>query len=75
MSSSAQPHDCNIISITTKRPDILLHPLKCNIHILQSKIQKSFFGGQLSVQAAEYTDTVLHADSNIRLFGERKHSM
>ncbi|CEI65536.1 unnamed protein product [Fusarium venenatum] len=67
MSSSTQAHDCNIIGITPKRPNILLNPLKRNIHILQSKIQKAFFGGQLSVHAAEYTNAVLHANSNVWL--------
>lgn len=75
MSCSAQSHDGNIIRITSKRSNVLLNPLKRNIHILQSNVQQTFVGSQLGVQSTEYTNAILHANSNIRLFRESKHGV
>lgn len=68
MSSSTQSHDSYIIRITTKRLNVVLYPLKRNIHVFQSQVQKAFFGGQLCIQTTKYTNAILHANSDVRLF-------
>lgn len=45
VSGSRRPHDGYIIRVAAKSSDIFLNPLQGHIHVLEAKIEQTFFLG------------------------------